>query len=97
MFILLCADDSVILKEENTRSALEYKVNENMRVFTNICSGLHLQISADKSEAILFGRKDMKSPRPIFKLDGRSISVISFTFRIISYTFVFSWTAGLGG
>lgn len=76
-------DDSVILKDENTRSALEYKVNEDIRVFTNICSGLHLQISADKSLAMLFGRKDMKCPRPVLKLDGRSISVISYTFSII--------------
>lgn len=78
LLIVSYADDSVIIEDADTCSALEHEINTSAQHFSNICSGHQLQISADKSVSMLFGSHTLSKRRLLFKHNDKSIRTLFF-------------------
>lgn len=75
MDLISYADDSTVIDGANTRSALEYRMNQHARNFVSACRDLNLNINPDKTVSMLFGSKTFKKRRPIFKIGEKRIPV----------------------
>lgn len=86
------ADDFTIILGAQSRRLLELRANYLLTNFSNICNSLNLQISPEKTQAILFGKYLCRSRPPIFKIHNQKIKIVS-ELRLLGLTFdgKFSW------
>lgn len=73
--IVAYADDMAIVVPANSRRQLESEVNRLIERFSRISDDNNLEISVEKTKAIVLG-KDTSRRNPIFKLNGTNISVV---------------------
>lgn len=90
--IISYADDFILIFTANTRLALETKVNSVLLRYTSIVNHMHLNISPEKSQAMLFGRFTLPNRHPIFKIENISVPVVdSVTYLGFILDARFSW------
>lgn len=54
---------------------LQQRINACLVVFSEVAAELHLNLSRQKSNVMLFGRLTLDNRRPIFKLSGATVLV----------------------
>lgn len=75
-YIIVYADDFLVVIAGNTRTGLEQSTTQRILTFESICSELNLKVSKEKTQAMLIGKNLLNNRHPIFKLNGKTIKVV---------------------
>lgn len=90
------ADNFLFLESATSRRQLEYKVKVTLREFELLCRNVGLEVSSDKTEAILFGKARSLARKTIFKIGTRSVRLgATIKYLVLTIEENLSWTLTL--
>lgn len=71
------ADDLMLVAAADTRSSLESKINDRLNTINQTLQHLELELSENKTVALIFGKNTLSRRPPLFKLNNKNIKIVN--------------------